>query len=238
MAWAADPYLGLLFPDLWNFYMTNTTVNDTFVDGVDGAGYVFVDSLDHPAAYERRAGKTMATFGPNVVDVGVASNKWNATPLADIEEYVTNARAAAGGKRVPAAVLNACGTVRGTAASATAARPPARPPARQRATVRATFCLATLAVSRCARVVLRGVCGCGTRQRFGRNRSAFCRLAPPARLPVQCSSTAQSNKARPAGIGRHGRGHIEADKTVLSARAGPRGRGHEGLMSTGRPCLL
>ena len=190
MAWAADPYLGTLFPDLWNFYISNTTKNDTFVDGVDGAGeachaarlcvccvlcavccalcaallrwqcfccwlsawctpptatmscgntsplsdvvlrawskasaptfltraccnvqgYVFIDSLDKPAGYEQRAGAIMAKLGPNVVDVGVASNKWNATTLTEIQTYVTNARAAAGGKHVPTAVLNACGT--------------------------------------------------------------------------------------------------------------------------------
>jgi hypothetical protein len=40
VAWAVDPYLGELFPELWNYYMTSATDNDTFLAGVDGAGYV------------------------------------------------------------------------------------------------------------------------------------------------------------------------------------------------------
>jgi hypothetical protein len=111
ISWALDPYLGTLFPDLYNFYAGNTTVNDTFVDGVDGAGYIFVNSLGkHAHAYETRAGKVMSEFGPNVVDVGVASNKWPAVTAEQIEEYVKNARAGSGGKLVPSTILNACGT--------------------------------------------------------------------------------------------------------------------------------
>ena len=46
IGWAADPYLGTIFPELWNFYARNTTQNDTFIDGVDGAGYIFLIPLD------------------------------------------------------------------------------------------------------------------------------------------------------------------------------------------------
>ena len=41
MAWAVDPYLGELFPELWNYYISSATPNDTFLAGVDGAGYVY-----------------------------------------------------------------------------------------------------------------------------------------------------------------------------------------------------
>ncbi len=39
------------FPALWNFYAGSATQNDTFVAGVDGAGYIFVAELGpHEAA--------------------------------------------------------------------------------------------------------------------------------------------------------------------------------------------
>lgn len=75
VAWAVDPLLAGELPELWNAYALTATKNDTFVAGVDGAGYIFVDSLGpHAGAYERRAAKYMTEYGLNVVDVGVASN--------------------------------------------------------------------------------------------------------------------------------------------------------------------
>lgn len=64
IAWAVDPELGFLFPELWSYYVHSATPNDTFVAGVDGAGYVFLDSLGpHTQAYERRAA-TVMQVGP------------------------------------------------------------------------------------------------------------------------------------------------------------------------------
>ena len=81
IGWAADPYLGTIFPELWNFYARNTTQNDTFIDGVDGAGYIFLNSLgSHAKAYDMRAGKVLDQSGISVVDVGLASNKWPLLP--------------------------------------------------------------------------------------------------------------------------------------------------------------
>ena len=112
MGWAADPYLGTIFPELWNFYSKNTTVNDTFIDGVDGAGYIFLHSLgNHAKSYETRAGKVLQESGITVVDVGVASNKWPAATQSEIEEYVKNAHEGNGGDHTsPGMILNACGT--------------------------------------------------------------------------------------------------------------------------------
>lgn len=45
VAWAVDPLLAEMFPALWNFFASSATANDTFVAGVDGAGYVFVAEL-------------------------------------------------------------------------------------------------------------------------------------------------------------------------------------------------
>ena len=111
VAWAIDPYLGELFPELYNFYASNTTVNDTFVNGLDGAGYVYLNSLGEKAAvYQARAGKVMSALGANVVDVGVAMNKWPASKIELIQEYAINARKSAADRRSPEAFLNACGT--------------------------------------------------------------------------------------------------------------------------------
>jgi hypothetical protein len=65
VSWAVDPYLAELFPELWNFYASNTTANDSFVAGVDGSGYVFVRGLiesGHAPAYVRRANAMIATY--------------------------------------------------------------------------------------------------------------------------------------------------------------------------------
>ena len=70
IAWAIDPYLGILFPELYNYYANNTTRNDTFINGVVGAGYAYISSLGENAqVYEKRSGKIMQMLGPNVVDV-------------------------------------------------------------------------------------------------------------------------------------------------------------------------
>ena len=45
IAWAVDPLLAGMFPALWNFFVLSATANDTFIAGVDGAGYVFVAEL-------------------------------------------------------------------------------------------------------------------------------------------------------------------------------------------------
>lgn len=111
VGWALDPLLGLHFPDLWNFYMDSATMNDTFVNGVDGSGYVFIDSLgSHMHSYVTHAVKNMEIAGgPNVVDVGVASAKWPATLSSSITNYSVIANSIPGA-RSPDMFLNACGT--------------------------------------------------------------------------------------------------------------------------------
>ena len=92
-------FVGELFPELWNFYAANTTANDSFVAGVDGSGYVFVHGLmasGHAPAYVARAAHYMSRYGIDVVDVGVAGNKFAAVTTAEIERY-KQLSAAAGG---------------------------------------------------------------------------------------------------------------------------------------------
>ena len=132
VSWAVDPYLAELFPELWNFYASNTTANDSFVAGVDGSGYVFVKGLmesGHAPAYVSRANSMMHKYGVSVVDVGVASNKFPAVNVAEMAEYKHLSEAAAGDAALglvgarqeeeaasPSAVkafLNACGTTYG-----------------------------------------------------------------------------------------------------------------------------
>ena len=82
-------------------------MNDTFVNGLDGAGYVYLNSLGEKAAvYQARAGKVMSALGANVVDVGVAMNKWPASKIELIQEYAINARKSAADRRSQA-FLNA-----------------------------------------------------------------------------------------------------------------------------------
>ena len=104
--------LAKMLPALWNYYATSATLNDTFVTGVDGAGYVYLKSLGaHAASYEQRAGRLIASaIGSAVVDVGVADERWPAVSRSLLEEYVRNAKR---GGRPPDALLNACGTAYG-----------------------------------------------------------------------------------------------------------------------------
>lgn len=96
VAWAVDPYLGELFPELWNFYMTSATENDTFLAGVDGAGYVYVHTLgSNERAYEKRATRLMSRYGLSVVDVGVANARYAAVTITEIERYLNNSVIAA-----------------------------------------------------------------------------------------------------------------------------------------------
>lgn len=109
VAWAVDPLLGEMFPELLNFYVSSATTNDTFVAGLDGAGYVYLGSLGtHAAAYETRAAEYSSRFHLPVVDVGVPGVKSQPTTIAEIEAYVATARR----RRLPppAMFLNACGS--------------------------------------------------------------------------------------------------------------------------------
>ena len=113
VSWAVDPYLAELFPELWNFYASNATTNDSFVAGVDGSGYVFVHGLmesGHAEAYVVRANTMMARYGINVVDVGVASNKYPAVTTAEIASYKKLSNAPTSAVKT---FLNACGTTYG-----------------------------------------------------------------------------------------------------------------------------
>lgn len=109
VAWAVDPLLGELFPELWNVYASTATANDTFLAGVDGAGYVFVNVLgEHEEAYEQRAVSLMNKLGLSAVDVGVASDNWPATSGEAIGRYAERADALLNSSRA-LMFMNACG---------------------------------------------------------------------------------------------------------------------------------
>ena len=138
IAWAVDPLLGQLFPELLNFYVETATQNDSFVAGLDvscdafsicvlsisltqnvslsqGAGYVYLSSLgSHAEAYERRAATLMAKFNTPVVDVGIPGLNLErpdltaASTLSEMEAY--RSAALRSGQPAPAAFLNACGS--------------------------------------------------------------------------------------------------------------------------------
>lgn len=108
IAWAVDPYLGELLPELWNALISTATANDSFVAGVDGAGYVYIRSLSpaHALAYEARAGDMLRRYRVDVADVGVPQAGWPAVPTSEIALYARNARSRGG--NAPAVVMNAC----------------------------------------------------------------------------------------------------------------------------------
>ena len=138
IAWAVDPLLGQLFPELLNFYVETATQNDSFVAGLDvssdtfsicvlsvsltqnvslfqGAGYVYLSSLgSHAEAYERRAATLMAKFNTPTVDVGIPGlnlerpDLTTASTLSEMEAY--RSAALRSGQPAPAAFLNACGS--------------------------------------------------------------------------------------------------------------------------------
>ena len=125
VSWAVDPLLADFFPELWNYYAESASANDTFVAGVDGAGYVFLAELGkHAPAYARRAGVYMHRYMPggggSVVDVGVADHRWSDVPNASHLEAYVEAAAAEGkgpaprpsnpGGAAPSLFLNACGS--------------------------------------------------------------------------------------------------------------------------------
>ena len=58
------------FPALFDYYAGSARANDSFVGGVAGAGYVFLNQLDDAqlARYTKRVGRLIKQYGPNVVD--------------------------------------------------------------------------------------------------------------------------------------------------------------------------
>lgn len=76
VAWSINPLLGEQFPSLFDYYAKTAAANDSFIAGVGGAGYVFLNQLSAPhlSAYSRRVGRILQEYGPNVVDTyGFAS---------------------------------------------------------------------------------------------------------------------------------------------------------------------
>jgi hypothetical protein len=123
--------LAALFPDLWNFFVLSATHNDTFVAGVDGAGYVYLPELGANArAYESRASNYMSRFNLGVVDVGIANIHYPASSLQQMQAYAARApalrlscpvskflqisrRFSAAANSTIAAFFNACGSAWG-----------------------------------------------------------------------------------------------------------------------------
>ena len=72
VAWSVDAALAERFPALWDHFAASASANDSFVGGVSGAGYVYVDQLSEAQLdrYAAHYGRLAATYnGPSVVDV-------------------------------------------------------------------------------------------------------------------------------------------------------------------------
>ena len=55
---------------LWDYFAASASANDSFVAGVGGGGYVFLNTLTSPQfkRYAQRVGRLLNDYGPRVVD--------------------------------------------------------------------------------------------------------------------------------------------------------------------------
>ena len=70
VAWSIDPILAEYFPALFDIFSQQATGNDSFIAGVAGAGYVFLNQLsdEQLKRYTARTGRMLAKYGPDIVD--------------------------------------------------------------------------------------------------------------------------------------------------------------------------
>lgn len=91
VGWGINPVLAEEFPALWNSLISTATPNDTWVAGVSGVGYVFLEDYRHlpelQAAYEERAGQIYAKYAPD----GIAVDTYGKASLDDLQVYSRNA---------------------------------------------------------------------------------------------------------------------------------------------------
>ena len=70
VSWSIDPVLATQFPALFDFFASTAGVNDSFVSGPGGCGYVYYGRMTDAqiATFATRCGWLMREFGPAVID--------------------------------------------------------------------------------------------------------------------------------------------------------------------------
>jgi hypothetical protein len=98
VAWSVDPILAERFPSLMDFYASTAKANDSFIGGVAGAGYAYLNDLTEAQLqrYATRVGRLYHEYGPSVADTYGSAN------LSTIAKYSNYA--AQGGMRPDAFV--------------------------------------------------------------------------------------------------------------------------------------
>eukprot|EP01045_Picozoa_sp_COSAG04_P000160 COSAG04_NODE_3_length_53939_cov_50.145431_50_plen_321_part_00 len=70
ISWAIDPQLGEEFPALFDYFASTAGVNDSFISGPGGCGYVYYGRMTDPQikSFATRCGRLMKDYGPAVID--------------------------------------------------------------------------------------------------------------------------------------------------------------------------
>jgi hypothetical protein len=70
VSWAIDPQLGEEFPALFDYFSATAGVNDSFISGPGGCGYVYYGRMSDAQikGFATRCGRLMKEYGPAIVD--------------------------------------------------------------------------------------------------------------------------------------------------------------------------
>jgi hypothetical protein len=70
VSWAIDPALGEQFPALFDYFASTAGVNDSFISGPGGCGYVYYGRMTdlQIQTFATRCGRLMKDYGPAVID--------------------------------------------------------------------------------------------------------------------------------------------------------------------------
>lgn len=70
VSWSIDPVLAEEFPALFDYIASTAGVNDSFISGPGGCGYVYYGAMSDAqiATFAARCGRLMKEYGPAVVD--------------------------------------------------------------------------------------------------------------------------------------------------------------------------
>ena len=70
VSWSIDPVLAEEFPALFDYFASTARVNDSFISGPGGCGYVYYGRMSDAqiGTFATRCGRLMRDFGPAVID--------------------------------------------------------------------------------------------------------------------------------------------------------------------------
>lgn len=70
VSWSIDPALGDQFPALFDYFASTASVNDSFISGPGGCGYVYYGRMTDAQikTFATRCGRLMKEYGPAIID--------------------------------------------------------------------------------------------------------------------------------------------------------------------------